>query len=725
MNYPLMFRCSGHLAVFLSLWLLAGCGSEDKTAVAPTETRPATEEAVVAVAPATTMAAVDGNRIINADSEPGNWLTHGRTYDEQRYSPLAQINAGNVSNLGLAWYYDLDSSRGQESTPIVVDGVMYVSTAWSMVKALDARTGALKWAYDPQVPKSWGVYACCDVVNRGVAIWNNTIYFGTLDGRLIALDAATGKPAWEVLTIDNTKPYTITGAPRVINGKIIIGNGGSEYGVRGYVSAYDAETGALAWRFYTVPGDPSQPFEAPILAEAAKTWNGEWWKYGGGGTVWDSMAYDPDLNLLYIGTGNGAPWNQSIRSPGGGDNLFLSSIVALNASTGEYVWHYQTTPGETWDFTAAQHIILADLEINGQTRKVLMQVPKNGFFYVVDRTNGALISAQPVVATTWATHVDMATGRPVENPESRYDKTGKVWVGVPGPAGAHSWHPMSYNRQTGLVYVPINDAGFVYMPVQQLNIKPHSFNTGIDFGAADLPPDPVVKKQIMDSVTGHLAAWDPVLQRESWRVNYPGPWNGGVLSTAGNLVIQGTAASELVIYTADNGTKLWSMPVQTGVVAAPITYEVDGEQYIAVAAGWGGIYPLVTGDLAFKSGPVRNISRVIAFKLGGTTTLPPMPPETPRVLNPPELTADTAKLAIGKQAYDRACSTCHGGGVVSGGLITDLRYSPSLGNELFFEIVEKGLYNDKGMVSYADTYNHEELDAIQAYLIKRAHDSME
>jgi len=709
--------------VVLSLWLLAGCGTEDKTAEAPTAAGPVVEEQSTTAVTATAMVAVDGNRIINADSEPGNWLTHGRTYDEQRYSPLTQINAGNVSNLGLAWYYDLDSSRGQESTPIIVDGVMYVSTAWSMVKALDAKTGTLKWAFDPQVPKSWGVYACCDVVNRGVAIWNNRIYLGTLDGRLIALDAVTGQTVWEVLTIDNTKPYTITGAPRIINGKVIIGNGGAEYGVRGYVSAYDAETGDLAWRFYTVPGDPSQPFEAPILEQAAKTWNGEWWKYGGGGTVWDSMAYDPELDLLYIGTGNGSPWNQSIRSPGGGDNLFLSSIVALNATTGEYAWHYQTTPGETWDFTAAQHIILADLEIDGQPRKVLMQVPKNGFFYVVDRTNGELISAQPVVAVTWATHVDMATGRPVENPESRYDKTGKVWVGVPGPAGAHSWHPMSYNRQTGLVYVPINDAGFVYMPVQQLEIKPHSFNTGTDFGAADLPADPEVRKQIMDSVTGHLAAWDPVQQREVWRVNYPGPWNGGVLSTAGNLVIQGTAASEMVIYSADTGNKLWAAPVQTGVVAAPVTYEVDGEQYIAVSAGWGGIYPLVTGDLAFKSGPVRNISRVIAFKLGGNATLPPMPPETPRVLNPPELTADTAKLATGKQLYDRACSTCHGGGVVSGNLITDLRYSPSLGNELFFEIVLNGLYKDKGMVSYADTYSRDELDAIQSYIIKRAHDS--
>lgn len=715
---------NSHYLMLTVVMLTAGCGKENETATqATTEKTPAAPVMQEQAAPEPSMTPVTAERIIHADNEPGNWMSTGRTYSEQRFSPLQQINDGNVGNLGLAWYYDLDTSRGQEATPIIVDGVMYVSTAWSMVKALDAKTGALKWAYDPQVPKEWGVYACCDVVNRGVAVWNNKVYIGTLDGRLIALDAATGKKVWEVLTIDKSKPYTITGAPRIVKGKVLIGNGGAEYGVRGYLTAYDAETGKMAWRFYTVPGDPSKPFESPILKEAAGTWNGEWWNYGGGGTVWDSMAYDPDLNLLYIGTGNGSPWNQSIRSPGGGDNLFLSSIVALNPDTGEYVWHYQETPGESWDFTATQHIILADLKINGEARKVLMQVPKSGFFYVIDRTNGKLISAQPVIPVTWASHIDMATGRPVENPDARYGKTGKVWVSLPGPAGAHNWHPMSFNPDTGLVYVPINDAGFVYQPMNDMKKDPHSFNVGVDFGGADLPSDPVVKKQVMDTVTGHLAAWDPVQQKEVWRVNYPGPWNGGVLSTAGNLVVEGNAGSEMAIYSADSGSKLWSMPVQTGVVAAPVTYEVDGEQYIAVAAGWGGIYPLVTGDLAFKSGPVRNISRILAFKLNGSAKLPPMPAEPPRVLNPPALTADAATLAEGKKGYDRACSTCHGGGVVSGGLIMDLRYSPSLGNQLWFEVVENGLYKDKGMVSYADTFSHDQINAIQQYVIKVAQDS--
>ncbi len=314
-------------------------------------------------------AAVDGKRIVAADREPGNWMSHGRTYDEQRFSPLEQIDTANVGNLKLAWHHDLPPDRrGQEATPLVVDGVMYVTSAWSKVHALDARSGTVLWSFDPAVPRGWGVNACCDVVNRGVALWDGKVYFGTLDGRLFALDAASGRPVWEKLTIDPSWRYTITGAPRVVKGKVLIGNGGGEMGVRGYISAYDAATGALAWRFYTVPGDPSQPFENPILATAAKTWTGEWWKMGGGGTVWDSMAYDDKLDLLYIGVGNGSPWNRALRSPGGGDNLFLSSIVALRPDTGEYVWHYQTTPGDTWDFTATQHLILATLKIDGQDR---------------------------------------------------------------------------------------------------------------------------------------------------------------------------------------------------------------------------------------------------------------------------------------------------------------------------------------------------------------------
>jgi len=395
-------------------------------------------------------AQVDAQRIVDADNDPGNWVTHGRTYSEQRYSPLAKIDAGNVKQLGLAWFVDLDTHRGQEATPLIIDGVVYSTSAWSKVQAISATTGELLWQYDPKVPGETGVKACCDTVNRGVAAYQGKLYLGTLDGRLIAIDAATGKEMWSVVTVDQSKSYTITGAPRVIKGKVIIGNGGAEFGVRGYISAYDAESGKMLWRFYTVPGDPSQPFEAPILAEAAKTWHGEWWKLGGGGTVWDSMAYDPELDLLYIGTGNGSPWNQQYRSPGGGDNLFLSSVVALKPDTGEYVWHYQSTPGETWDFTATQHIVLADLTIDGQPRKVLMQAPKNGFFYVVDRTNGKLISAKPFVPVNWALEIDLKTGRPVEDPAARFMNPKQPALVMPGPYGAHNWQPMSFSPQTGL-----------------------------------------------------------------------------------------------------------------------------------------------------------------------------------------------------------------------------------------------------------------------------------
>ena len=355
-----------------------------------------------------------------------DWSSHGRTADEQRHSPLAQINDANVGGLGLAWSFDTGQFRGHEATPLVKDGVMYVTASWSVVHALDARTGEPLWVFDPEVPKELGRYACCGVVNRGVALTEDAVIFGTLHGWLIKLDAKTGEPIWRVDTTQREVHYTITGAPRIVKDKVIIGNGGAEYGVRGYVSAYDIATGELRWRFFTVPGDPSLPFEHPEMEVAAKTWNGEWWHVGGGGTVWDSIVYDPVLNLLYVGTGNGSPWSRTLRSPGGGDNLYLSSILALNPDDGRLVWHYQTTPGDNWDYTATQHIMLADLEIDGRLRKVAMQAPKNGFFYILDRATGELLSAEKYGTANWASHVDMATGRPVETPESDYDETTKL-----------------------------------------------------------------------------------------------------------------------------------------------------------------------------------------------------------------------------------------------------------------------------------------------------------
>jgi glucose dehydrogenase len=698
---------------------------------------------------------VDGARILAADQEPGNWMSHGRTYSEQRFSPLKEINDHNVGDLGLAWFYDLDTNRGQEATPIVVDGVMYFTSAWSKVFALDAATGARLWSYDPKVPPEWAVNACCDVVNRGVAVWKGKVFVGTLDGRLVALDAATGKPVWETLTIDRQFRYTITGAPRVAKGKVFIGNGGSEMGVRGYVSAYDAETGKLVWRFYTVPGDPSKPFESPALEKAAKTWTGQWWKLGGGGTVWDSIVYDPEFDLLYIGVSNGSPWNQRIRSPGGGNNLFLSSIVALKPDTGEYVWHYQETPGEMWDYTACQQIILAEIPIGGkseppaeaggleaaeprprslerggsfsayegQARKVILHAPKNGFFYVLDRATGALISAKPYTHVTWATGVDLKTGRPIETATARYPGNNPTLI-LPGPLGAHNWQPMAYSPFTGLVYIPVQDVGFPYKSDENFQPKKLAANYGIDIAAAGMPQDPIIKKAALESIKGRLAAWDPVQQKQVWAVERPGPWNGGTLATAGNLVFEGTASGTFEAYRADTGEKLWSFVAQTGVIAGPVSYTVNGQQYVAVLAGWGGVFPLVTGEVAFKSGRVRNISRMLAFKLGGKQSLPPLPEWKEPVLNPPPATASAAAVKNGERLYQQYCSACHGDVAVGGGVVADLRASSTLASDVWFNVVLDGTLKQVGMVSFAKELSRQDAADIRAYVIFRAHQSL-
>jgi len=672
---------------------------------------------------ATDAAGVDGARILNADREPQNWLTHGRTYNEQRFSPLKQINDQNAGQLGLAWSYDLDTHRGQEGTPIVVDGVMFFTTAWSKVFALKATTGAQLWTYDPQVPGEWGINACCDVVNRGVAVWRGKLFLGTLDGRLVALDAMTGKPLWETLTVDRNFRYSITGAPRVVKGKVIIGNGGGEYGVRGYVSAYDPDTGKLVWRFYTVPGDPAKPFESPILEKAAKTWTGEWWKTGGGGTVWDAIVYDPELDLLYVGTGNGGPWNEKYRSPKGGDNLLTCSIIALKPDTGEYVWHYQEDAADDWDFDSSEHIILADLTIDGQARKVLLQAPKNGLFYVIDRTNGALISAKPYTYVNWTTGVDLKTGRPIETAIARYPGDNPAPI-VPGPLGAHSWQPMSFSPLTGLVYIPVNDVGFRFKSADDFQPKRLAANYGIDVVAAGLPQDPKIKKAILDTVKGKLVAWDPVQQKQAWTIERPGPWNGGVLATAGNLVFEGTAAGRFEAYRADTGAKLWSFDAQTGVIAGPITYSVNGEQYVAVLAGWGGVFPLATGEVSFKSGRVRNISRMLVFKLGGAASLPALEPTQTPLLSALPSKANAATVRNGEHLYQRYCAQCHGDVAVSGGVLPDLRYSSALAGDEWFSDVLDGMLKSEGMVSFSSELSHDDAAAIRSYIVARRNQSV-
>ncbi|MDH5346187.1 MAG: PQQ-binding-like beta-propeller repeat protein, partial [Gammaproteobacteria bacterium] len=527
-----------------------------------------------------------------------------------------------------------------------------------------------------------------------------------------------------VQTTDTGKPYTITGAPRVFNDKVVIGNGGAEFGVRGYVTAYDTDTGEQLWRFYTVPGNPADGFESDAMERAAATWTGEWWRYGGGGTAWDALVYDPEFNQLYIGVGNGSPWNQHIRSPDGGDNLFLSSIVAVDADSGDYVWHYQTTPGETWDFTATQPLILADLEIAGTLRKVIMQAPKNGFFYVLDRETGRFVSAEPFATVTWATGIDQETGRPMEVPEARYAGPAPSFV-APGPGGAHSWQPMAYSPDTGLVYIPIQDAAFPYIEDQSFNPTTLGFNVGVDFNAGSMPQVPEIKAQILSSVKGYLVAWDPVAQEQAWRVEYPGPSNGGVLTTAGNLVVQGTAGGDVVAYRADTGAKLWSSHVQTGVLAGPVSFEVDGQQYIAVAAGWGGIWSLAPGEIGLISGRLGNKSRVLAFKLGGSAALPPATAPAAPAFNPPEATADEGTVTRGKFLYHRHCVACHGDAAVSGGILPDLRATPALAApELWNSIVLDGVLTDRGMVSFAAEVDRTASEAIRAYLVARAHESI-
>ena len=658
------------------------------------------------------------NPLVDFNSSPNEWLLHGRTYAEERHSPLDQINTSNVDQIGLSWSFETGTNRGHETTPIVKDGVMYITAPWSVVHALDAKTGDLLWTHDPQVERAWANNACCDVVNRGVALYENSIFFGTIDGRLISLDKDTGTENWSILTIDKSRPYTITGAPRIVKGNVIIGNGGGEFGVRGYVTAYDVDSGNELWRFYTVPGNPNEPFESPEMEIAAKTWSGgKWWEYGGGGTVWDSMAYDPALDTLYIGTGNGSPWNRYVRSPGGGDNLYLSSIVALDPDTGDYKWHYQTTPGDSWDYTATQHMILADLEINGQMRKVIMQAPKNGFFYVIDRTNGELISAENYVPINWATHVDMETGRPVENPANNYFDTPALTT--PGPLGGHNWQPMAFNPDTGLVYIPAQEMLFVYSHDKDFEYNPKTWNTGQQIEMTYLPKNPDELAMVDKATFGYLLAWDPVAQKEVWREQYQRPWSGGLLSTAGDLVLQGTSDGRFIAFNAASGEILWSVDTGQGIIAPPITYMIDEEQYIAIQVGYGGAYALAGAFPSANKNPAQN-GRMLVFKLGGEEMSPPV--QSIAKVNPvlPSMTTDTLTIARGEYEYHEHCQFCHGAGVIGGGVIPDLRYLDEVGHKTFLGVILGGMHSEKGMASFKDVLSLEQANQIQAYIISQA-----
>ena len=680
-------------------------------------TKPGSEQFIAAIT-----ARVDDERLVRSDETPGDWLTHGRNYSETRFSDLSQITKSNIDSLGLAWTLNLGSRRGVEATPLVVDGIMFLTGPWSIVYAVDVRKGSLIWQFNPMVPGKYGEKACCDVVNRGLAMYRGSVYVGTIDGRLISIDASTGKQNWEVLTVDTTKYYSITGAPRVMDGKVVIGNGGAEYGVRGYVSAYDAMTGVMIWRFHTVPGDPSSPFESPAMETAAKTWTGEWWKYGGGGTAWDAMAYDPKLKLVYIGTGNGSPWVRKYRSPGGGDNLYLSSIVALDVENGDLKWYYQTTPGESWDYTATQHMILAELELNGKVRQVLMQAPKNGFFYVLDRASGELLSADPYVYVNWAKAVDLVTGRPVENEFSRYETVNALIA--PNYEGGHNWHPMAYNPVTNLVYIPALDNASVYGADPNWEAHESGFAVGNGWNAGTgFDPD---KRLVTDSLVkrplprGKLMAWDPVQKKEVWQVNHPTPWNAGVVTTASGLVFQGTTDGRFVAYDAENGIKLWEVFLDIGVIAAPITYLVDGIQYVSIAAGWGGG---VGQKMKFTDHILPGT--IFTFALGKKADYPDYPKPEPRELIDLEVNTSADDLTRGASLFTTYCALCHAAVGSGGGNIPDLGYSTRETYQIFHSIVREGAFLSKGMPNFKERLSEQEVTLIKNYLLSAARKARE
>jgi quinohemoprotein ethanol dehydrogenase len=650
----------------------------------------------------------------------GEWAQYGRTSYEQRFSPLNSINRTTVARLAPTWFYEFDTDRGQEATALVIDGVLYVSTAWSKVYAFDAQNGKLLWSYDPAVPRQTLFVACCDAVNRGVAVSGGRVFVGTLDGRLIAIDAKSGKMIWSVVTVDQSKPYTSTGAPHVVKGKVLIGNGGAEYGVRGYLSAYDVSNGKLAWRFYTVPnpeGRPDgQPSDGVLQSKAAATWFGDGWRKfgGGGGTVWDSMAYDPDADLLYFGVGNGGPWDYLTRSNGQGDNLFLSSIIAVRPGTGEYVWHYQTTPGDAWDFTATQQITLADLSIEGRQRKVLMQAPKNGFFYVLDRLSGKLLSATAYVPQNWAKGVDLASGRPDVVAEAHYET--KPWLQSPSTLGGHSWHPMAFSPQTGLMYIPAQIQSTAFKRDEKFVYQPGRLNLGLDFANQEYPEDPAIVRQIEAGTYGELIGWDPAAQRARWTVKHRYFVNGGVLATAGGLVFQGTAEGTFDAYDGDNGKLLWSYPTVNGIVAPPVSYAINGKQFVAVMVGYGGFAPLLAVSVPDRP---RLPGRLMVFALDGAAKPTPLAIPVPPV---PDLhgASSAADPASGLNKFNTNCEACHGVNA-SGRFTADLRRSPILlSQDVWRSVVIGGIFAQKGMVSFAKVLTPQDAEDIRAYVLSKA-----
>ena len=657
----------------------------------------------------------DEARLRGAGQDSGNWLMYGRTYDDHRFSPLKEINEQSVAKLGLAWSRELGTTRGLEATPVVEDGVLYTTGSWSVVFAFDAKTGEPRWTYDPKVDRTRAFFICCDVVNRGVSLYKGKVYVGTLDGRLIALDEHTGTPVWSISVADKTQPYSITSAPRIANGLVVIGNAGAEFGVRGYVSAFDAETGKLRWRTYTVPGDPSKGLESKAMESAAKTWSDEWWKTGGGGTPWEGIVYDPELDLLYFGTGNPTAWYRALR--GAGDNLYAASILAVHAGNGEQAWYFQTAPGDNWDFDATQPLIQADLNIGGRARKVIMQANKNGFFYVLDRQTGEFISGTPFVdGITWASGLDPKSGRPIETPAA-YAELKPILIS-PNTDGAHNWHPIAFSPDTGLVYLAAK-AGT--QAVHAPNAK-WKYNADRDNVGAAIYEGPLNDKLVsLPPPKGQLVAWDPVAQKAAWRVDFPVAESSGVLTTAGNLVFQGRSDGLLAAYRANDGKQLWTFDAGTGIMAPPMTYLVNGVQYVSVMAGWGGSSGL-TNDPTY--GPVKpGYGRILTFTLGGSATFKP-PAYGHKEPPTPAITAKPSPQLVheGSLLYQEYCLNCHGVNAVAGP-VPDLRYATKETLEGIDGIVLGGSRASDGMPSFQKILNAGQVRAIQAYIVARSQES--
>jgi quinohemoprotein ethanol dehydrogenase len=689
-----------------------------------------------AAAASSTPAAVDAQRLASSAREPDQWFTPGRDLEGTYYSPLDAINDGNVARLGFAWDYHLGTSRGLEGTAVVVDGVMYAPGNWGRVYALDAATGKELWRYDPGVDGQWGRYSCCDVVNRGLAVWKGRVYIASVDGFLHAIDAATGKRVWKADTLPARGPadfhYAVTGAPLLAGDLIVIGNGGADFkGARGFVTAVDLETGSFKWRFYTVPRDPKLgPQDQPHLQAAVKTWSPNYdWSNGGGGSSWDGLAYDPKLRLVYVGTGNASPYRGRYDVASSGDELFVSSIVAVHADTGALAWHFQEVPGEIWDYDTANKMILADLNVGGALRGVIMQASKDGFFYVLDRATGEFLSGKPFVYLNWTRGLDPKTHRPIKQPAADWDR--KPALIFPAVFGAHGWQPMSYSLKTGLAYLPVFDAPMIFVDTSKRRAGLIEGNFELAFFMpeyydpkdlkslyGDLPSlESLAANGPRPESKGSIRAIDPLTGKVAWEQPSHSLWDGGLLSTAGNLLLRGDAAGYLNVYAADSGRPLKRIEVGTSIMAAPMTYRVNGVQYVSVMAGSGGgmmALPFPQDSAAYKYG---NEGRVVTFRLdGGAVPKPPPVVETPLDPRPPRM-GGAAQIADGEVLYNRYCGRCHAFGR---GLLPDLRRMSSATQRMFYDIVLNGAYAGKGMARWDDVISRADAEAIHAYLIEQA-----